>query len=209
MPLLHDYLFDQLLVPALFIFFLIAALFALAFGLGLIVFRTRAFRSLGPMDHWVSARKSLAPFETRREIEPFVYQHRRWFSVVFIVGGLFSGLMLSGKVPALAVARLFGVGEPHMLSTWVVESLGVLMIAGSMLAVVIGVLLGFFPPQLRALESKANRWVSSRKLAKGADQVHLPLDRWFHDSPRTAGCLLAVAALFLAFNSTVALLARS
>lgn len=208
MPLLHDYLFDQLLVPALFIFFLIAALFGLAFGVGLIVFRTRAFQSLGPMDRWVSARRSLEPFETRREIEPFVYQHRRWFSAVFIVGGLFSGLMLSGKVSGLAVARLLGGGEPHLLSAWVVESVGVLIIAGSMLAVVIGVLLGFFPPQLRALESRANRWVSSRKLAKGADQVHLPLDRWFHDSPRAAGCLLAMAALFLAFNSTVALLTR-
>jgi hypothetical protein len=208
MPLLHDYLFDQLLVPALLIFFLIAALFGLAFGIGLIVFRTRAFRSLGPMDRWVSARRSLEPFETRREIEPFVYQHRRWFSAVFIVGGLFSGLMLSGKVSTPALARLFGGGEAH-LSAWAVESLGALIIAGSMLAVVIGVLLGFFPPQLRALESRANRWVSSRKLAKGADQVHLPLDRWFHNSPRTAGCLLTVAALFLAFNSTVALLARS
>lgn len=208
MPLLHDYLFDQLLVPALFIFFLIAALFGLAFGIGLIVFRTRAFQSLGPMDRWVSARKSLEPFETRRQIEPFVYLHRRWFSAVFIVGGLFSGLMLSGKISTPALVGLFGGSESH-LSAWAVESLGVLIIVGSMLAVVIGVLLGFFPPQLRALESRANRWVSSRKLAKGADQVHLPLDRWFHNSPRTAGCLLAAAALFLAFNSTIALLARS
>jgi hypothetical protein len=207
MPLLHNYLFDQLLVPAVFVFFLIAALFGLAFGVSLIVYRTRAFQSLATMDRWVSARESFAPLEKRREIEPFVYQHRLWFSAVFIVGGLCCAYVISGKVPATGIARMYVVGHPQ-LDAWIAQSLVIVLVAGSILAVAIGVLLGFFPPLLRTLERWSNRWVSSRQIAKGADQVHLPLDRWFRNSPRTAGILLAVAALLLAINSTIVLFAR-
>lgn len=208
MPLTHNYLIDHLLVPVVFLFFLVSGLFGIGFGIGLAVFRERVFEVFRPMNRWVSGRKNLEPLEAAHPIEPFVYRNRRWFSAVFIVGGLFSLLMLLTRVDAAAIASIFGDAQQLRIASWLIQSIGVLLIFGSAVAIVIGVMLAFFPRKLQAFESRSNRWFSSRQIAKGADEVHLPLDRWFQKSPRTAGCILAVAALILTINSIVVLLGR-
>jgi hypothetical protein len=206
MPLLNNYLFDQLLVPVVFLFFLVSGIFGVGLGIGLVVFRTRVFRLFSPLNRWVSVRKSLEPMEARHEIEPFVYQYRRWFSALFIIGGAFSIFMLMVKVDAAAVASVFGAGRFSFIGPWAIQSLATVLIVGSVLAIAIGIILGFFPRALAALELRANRWYSSGRMARGADEMHLPLDRWFESSPRTSGCILAVAALFLTVNSAIVLL---
>ena len=208
MPLMHNYLFDQLLIPALFAFFLVSGLFGFGFGIGLIVYRARAFQLFDPLNRWFSARRNLEVMEATHTIEPFVYRNRRWFSTVFIAGGLFSIFMLVAKTHAATVATLFYGGRAMAFETWIVQSLGVLLVVGSVLAVVIGVVLGFFPQKLREFERRTNHWFSSRQMVKGADDMHLPLDRWFHTSPRAAGCILAIAALILTINSTIVLFGR-
>ena len=208
MPLLNNYLFDQLLVPVVFLFFLVSGIFGVGLGIGLVVFRGRVFRLFGPMNRWVSARKSLEPMEARREFDRFVHKYRLWFSALFIIGGTFSIFMLVAKVHATAVASVFGPGRFSVIGPLIVQSLGALLIVGSVLAIAIGIILGFFPRALAALEMRANRWYSTRQMAKGVDDVHLPLDRWFESSPRTAGSILAVAALILTINSAVVLLSH-
>ena len=208
MPLMHNYLFDEILIPIMYSFFLVSGIAGLALGIGLAASRTRVFRLFKPMNRWVSVRKQLEPMEVPHTIEPFVHQYRRWFSVLFIVGGLFSVLMLAANVHATTVASLFGAGRVSDLESLTLRMAGALLIAGSILSIAIGILLGFFPDKLRALEKHSNRWISSRQMAKGVDDMHLPLDRWFESSPRTAGCILAVAALILTINSTIVLLGR-
>ena len=206
MPLTHNALIDQLLVPALFAFFLIAGLAGAALGAALIVFRGRVFRLFGPMNRWVSARKTLAPLDTLHNIDPTVHKYRRWFSAVFIVGAAFSMIMLVTKLDVATVVSLLGASRFSFVGPWLVESLGWMLLLGSVLAIAIGVILGFFPHVLSALEMRANRWVSSRRIGKGADEMHVPFDRWIESSPRVAGWLLAVAALFLTVNSITVLL---
>lgn len=205
MPLLHNYLFDQLLIPMMYAFFLVSGIAGLALGIGLAVFRTRVFNLFKPMNRWVSVRKQLEPMDVQHRIEPFVYRHRRWFSTLFIVGGLFSVLMLVANAQAAMGTSLLSAGRVSDLESLSIHMVGALLIAGSVLSIAIGVLLGFFPDRLRALEKRSNRWISSRQMGKGVDDLHLPLDRWFESSPRTAGCILAVAALILIINSTIVL----
>jgi hypothetical protein len=205
MPLLNNYLFDELLVPAVFLFLLVSGLVGVGLGIGLVVFRSRVFPLFGPMNRWVSARKNLEPMEAPHDIEPFFHRHRYWFSALFLIGGAFSILMLALKVDAAAVASVFGARR-SFIGPWVIQTLTTLLIAGNVLAIAIGIILGFFPRVLAALEMRTNRWYSSRQFVKGADEMHVPLDRWFESSPRAAGWILAVAALILSINSAVVLL---
>ena len=208
MPLLNNYVVGEILVPVVFLFFLVSGIFGVGLGIGLVVFRGRVFHLFGPLNRWVSARKSLEPMEARHEIEPFVRKYRRWFSALFIIGGAFSIFMLVAKVHATAVASVFGAGRFSVIGPLIIQSLGALLIVGSVLSIAIGILLGFFPRALVALEMRTNRWYSSRQMVKGADEMHLPLDRWFESSPRAAGCILAAAALILTVNSAIVLLGR-
>ena len=206
MPLTHNVLIDQLLVPALFTFFLIAGLAGAALGVGLIVFRDRVFRFFGPMNRWVSARKTLEPLDALHHIDPTVHKYRRWFGAVFIIGAAFTMIILVAELDIAEVVFLLGGSASSFGLHWLVESLGWMLLAGSALALAIGIILEFFPHALGVLETRANRWVSSRQFAKGVDEMHVPFDRWIESHPRAAGWLLAVAALFLAVNSITVLL---
>lgn len=206
MPLFNNYVVDEILIPVVFLFFLVSGIFALGFGIALVVFRDRVFSKLGSMNRWFSARKNLAPMEIQRDMEPFFHKYRRWFSAFFIVGGVFSIFVLAAKVNAAAVVSVFGARPQSFIGPWVVQSLATLMIFGSLLAIVMGIILGFFPRALGALEMRSNRWVSSRQMVKGVDNMHLPLDRWFQSSPRVAGGVVTVAALFLVIVSAAVVL---
>ncbi|MEO8009618.1 MAG: hypothetical protein ABI728_14010 [Betaproteobacteria bacterium] len=206
MPHLSNYVVDEILVPVVFLFFLASGIFGVGLGIGLIVFRARIFHLFGPMNRWVSARKNLKPLESLRDIEPFVHKYRRWFSALFILGGVFSIFMLAEKVDVVAVTSVFGLRRSSIIGPWVIQSLVTFLIIGSVLAIAIGIILGFFPRALAAVEIRTNRWYSSRQFAKGVDESHVPLDSLFESSPRTAGCVLAVGALILSVSSMIVLL---
>src|SRR5258706_3128464 len=107
MPLLHNYVVDEILVPVMFLFFLISGIFGVGWGVGLVVFRNRAFRMFIPVNRWVSAGENLQPMEVRHDIEPFFHKYPRWVSAVFIVGGTFSTFTLAAKGDATARAAAF------------------------------------------------------------------------------------------------------
>jgi hypothetical protein len=208
MPHLNNYVVDEILVPVIFLFFLVTGIFGIGFGIGLAVFRVRVFRFFLPMNRWISARKNLAPMEALHDMEPLFHKYRRWFSAVFVIGGLFSIIMLAAKVNAAAVVSVFGAKHFSSIGPWVVQSLATFLIMGSLLAIVVGIILGFFPQVLGTLETRSNRWVSSRQMVKGADTMHLPLDRWFEASPRAAGSILAAASLILTVVSAIVVFGR-
>jgi hypothetical protein len=206
LSLTHNVLIDQLLIPTLFVFFLIAGIAGAALGAALIVFRGRAFHMLGPMNRWVSARETLASLETVHNVDPTIYKYRRWFSAFFIVGAAFSMIMLLARFSVASVVAFLGANSSSIFARWLVESLGWMLFVGSALAMAIGVILGFFPRLLATLEAYANHWYSSRRAGRGVDQMFFTLDRWVESSPRTAGWIIATAALALAANSAVVLI---
>jgi hypothetical protein len=208
MLLTHNILVDQLLVPALFAFFLVAGIAGTALGMGLILFRGGLFHILSPMNRWVSGNKALAPLEALHNIDPTVYKYRRWFSAAFIVGAALSMFMIVVKLDAGAVLSVFGGSRHSIITNWLVERLRWLMLAGDVLALAIGIVLGFFPNALGTLEKRTNRWYSPRQLGQRADDMHLTLDKWVQNSPRIAGWIISIGALIVIINSAMVLLGR-
>jgi hypothetical protein len=163
MPLTHNDLIDQLLVPAAFLFFLVAGIAGTALGAALIVFRGRVSGLFRPMNRWVSVRKSLGPLEKPHNIAPTVYKYRRGFSAAFIVGAAFSIVMLVTKVDVRAVVSRGA--DPHsFVGRWMWESLGWLLIE---------LRTGdrdrhhsqFFPRVL-GRSTRANHWYSPRRIGE-------------------------------------------
>lgn len=198
-----DYLVDQLLVPFVLWFFIVAGSVGIALGVGLIVGSARTLRFLGTTNRWVSLQNGLKPMEEPHDIGKAVYGHRRWFGAVFAVGGAFVIFMLLAKVEAAAVVSVLGRSAAPVIVAWIVESLWWILVAGGALAVVIGVMLVFSTDALRALEAPVNRWYSPRPLGKGADTLHLTLDQWVETFPRTAGWMLALGAAIVLIASMI------
>jgi hypothetical protein len=203
-----NYLVDQLLIPFVLWIFIVAGIVGIALGACLIIGSARTLRFLGIMNRWVSLRKSLKSMEEPHDIGKAVYGHRRWFGAAFAVGGAFAIFTLLAKVEVAAAVSTLGMNATPVIVTWIVESLRWILVAGGALAVVIGVMLVLSADALRALEARVNRWYSPRQLGKGADTMHLTLDRWVETFPRTAGWMLALGAAIVLIASMIVWLGR-
>ena len=204
----HNALVDQLLVPALFLFLLVAGLAGVALGAALILFRGRILRILGPMNRWVSGRKPLAALEAQYNIDSTVYKYRRLFSAVFILGAVFSLIVVFARLSFDSVVSMLGSTRFSAVIPWLVQGLAWMLLTGCLLAIGIGVILGFFPRALARIEAWTNRWYATRPLGSGADRMFFMVDDWVESSPRAAGWIIAIAALALAVSSAIVLLAR-
>jgi len=103
-------------------------------------------------------------------------------------------------------------GPTQKILAWLLESTKWILVAGSLLAIAVGVMLAFFPNAMHALEGYANRWVSTRQMtrpiAEGGDRMHLALDRVVAAYPRTAGWILVILSLGCVFATGSTLFAR-
>ena len=193
---------DQLLTPFILLFFIVASITGIALGVCLILGSSRTLKVLGNMNRWISLRSTLKPMETPHDIGKTVYGHRRWFGIAFLIGGAFAILMLLASVEVTAVVSALG-SKASPVVPWIVESLKWILVAGGVVAVVVGVMLAFSPDALRALEARLNRWTSTRQLGRGADTMHLALDQWVETYPRTAGWMLALGAAIVLIASII------
>lgn len=203
MPLSNDYLVDQLLIPAVVMFFLVWGLIGAAIGAGLIVCSAKTFRLFRMMNHYVSTRHGLKPLAMPHDIGQSVRKHRRLIGAFFVLGAAYSIYSLVAWFDNSAIVSALDLRYPRPFVAWILESVRWSLIVFSVFAIVIGVMLGYFPDALGRFEAQANRWVSVRKLTVGVDTMHLTLDRLVEAFPRSAGSIIVIAALYVAANAAI------
>ncbi|MBM3357156.1 MAG: hypothetical protein FJY54_05460 [Betaproteobacteria bacterium] len=201
--------FRQWVAEVLALFFLVGGFAGIAVGVSLIMNSERTLRFFNSMNRWVSVRRASRPLEIPRDTTRVIQKHRRWLAAAFIAGGAFSIFILVTKFDANATIlglNLTAVRTP--VASWIVDSGRWILIAGNVVAVVVGILLAFFPAALAVLEAGGSRWYSGRQLLKGADMMNVSLDKWVTANPRRAGVVITAASLLMMGNFGIMLLGQ-
>ena len=209
MPRFNDYVIDQLIAPALVLFFFIGGLAALAIGVGLIFRSPRVFRISGILSHSVSTRTATKPLAIPRDSSQFFFKHRLMVGVVFVVSALYADYGLLTGAGNAAIVSLFNTALPPGYVFWIVESVRYFLLVGCTVSIIVGILLVTSPDNLKRVETAGGRWVSPRNMALGADKMNLSFDRWVAAYPRTAGLIIALPALAMVLYFGDQLLRRS
>ncbi len=198
MNVVNGLAFRQWAAQFLVVLFLAGGLTLLAIGVSLIIRSAGTLRFFSAMNRWVSMRRAFRPIEIPRDTRQAVQKYRRWLAAIFIAGGVFAIFGLATRFDAGAVIFVFGLDflRPSFAS-WVVESTRWVLITGNLAGIVVGIMLGFFPDALIALEARGGHWYSERQLAKGADTMNLTLDKWVAAFPRASGWIITFFALVL------------
>jgi hypothetical protein len=180
------------------LFFLISGFALLAVGLLLVVNSAAALRFFDGMNRWVSMRRATRPLEIARDTQPLVQRHRYLIAAFVIAAGVFAISGLLTQYEAKAAVRMLGLDVLRpALGLWLVDSARWLLVAGSVLGIVIGLLLAFAPEKLARIEAQGGDWYSERRLVKGADAMNTGLDAQVAARPRAAGIIIVVLALLL------------
>jgi len=164
-------------------------------GIGLIVSSARTLRFFRAMNRWISMRGALKPMEIPRDTELLSHGHRRLLGYALIGGGAFSAFGLIAGVDAAAVGASFAKGDMVRIVAIAAAALKWFLVVGSVAGVAVGFLLRFSPDALTSIEKHANRWISSRRAMRGADDLNLTLDRLVEAHPVPWGWILVCTTL--------------
>jgi len=205
MPLSNNYFVAHVVIPSALVFVLIVGVVGVLLGLGLISRNESLLRLLDRLNHWTSIRRSLKPLEVPRDVEQGARRHPRGLGVVVLVGAAFSLYFLLLRVSGSDLTALLTTSGSKVAVLWFANSLRWALIAANIIALLIGVTLAFFPHLMGPLAARANRWISSRRLAMKADEMDLTLDLVVRAYPRLAGTLIAIGALVPAVGASIML----
>jgi hypothetical protein len=192
-----NHVIDQLLIPAVLWLFVVVAMAGIAVGLGLLFRGADTLRFLHRLNRWVSLRGNLKPLEEVHDISRTVYGRRREIGIALLAGGAYVVFMLVVKVQFASLIAILSRDNSPVIVELLVESLRWLLVVGGIAAMVFGAMLAFSTEAFRRIEARVNEWYSPRRLAKGADTMHLTLDQWAAAFPRTAGVALIAGCTML------------
>lgn len=200
-------LLERVIVPTLVICLLVGGVASVLFGLALVLRTPQTLVFMRRMNSWVSTRRALKTVEIPRSVGEPSKRGKIGLALFFLVGGAFALYVLLVRLEVPRVALILGVN----LKRWFIASVAVqtmkwFLVAGSVLALLVGVLMLFFPGRLTAFEQRMNRWYSTRKLLPpGGEVMKSPLDMLVDLYPRTVGWIIVAASVLVAAAMAVLL----
>ena len=195
MPRFNNYIFDQLIAPAIVWFFFIGGIVAVAIGVGLILRSPKVFRLFDLVNHSVSTRHATRALEVSRDSSQFVSKYRHPIGIVFVVGAVYSVWGMVTGAGNSAIVAMLNLKLPAGYVFWIVESLRYFLVVGCTTSIIVGILMLISPETLKAIESVGSRWFSTRQMVPDADKMNLSFDKWIAAFPRTAGFIITFPAL--------------
>ena len=199
----------QILFRFLVVVVLVFGVIGFAVGVGLVASSARTFRFMHAMNRWVSTRGAFKPLDVPRDTGHLGRKYRRWVGAFLIAGGLVAVFGLLTRYNASAIATLFAKGAMRPLAAIVAETARWVLIVGSVSGVAVGLLLCWAPNALGRFEKHADKWVSTRQVIRGEDDMHLTLDRLVEAHPKRSGWIFICTALCVVAYSGVLLFTRA
>lgn len=200
---------DRVLIPSLLTFLLIGGVSGVALGCALLVRSERTLKFVRSMNRWVSSRRAMREMEIPRQAHRPLTSGKPWLGAFLVIGGAFVLYYLIARVEIPRTAAVLGVDlQRWFLAGVALQTSRWFLVAGSALAVAVGLLLLFFPRALRAFEVHMNHWYSTRQLLAESDAMRTPLDFLVEAYPRPCGWIIAASSALVAAAMTVLLVAR-
>ena len=91
-----------------------------------------------------------------------------------------------------------------LIQSWLMQSLVIFLMLGSLAGMAVGLLLVLRPQSLQRLGQTLNRWVSTRHLEQPLERS-INLDPWFYRYRRSSGALTLLGAGYIIYFFTVSM----
>ena len=140
-----------------------------------------------------SMRRATRRLDVPRNIDPLFYRHHRVAGAVVVALAVFLLYVLvfeeTGRWQALVA------DDYRQLAAILVEFAHIVVWIASILALIVGTIVFVRPSALKAVERRANRWVTTRPYTRGLEREHTGLDERLARHPRVWGTIIAIAGL--------------
>jgi hypothetical protein len=195
MPHAAAYFWTQILAPSLNAFALVVSLLGLAIGVGLLVSASGTLAIFRRVNRRVSMRQATRALEVPRNVEGPAGKRHPLMGIAFLIGGGYTAIVLLTQVDTARAISAIGAARNAVAAGLVIDAVRWFLVVGGTAAVALGAMLLLAPDRLRVVEERANRWVSTRQMLRGSEDMHEGLDRLVVAHPRAAGALLCAGSV--------------
>lgn len=141
---------------------------------------------------WVSADKVNEQLDRPRWIERYFYRHHRLVGALLLIGAIF---VLYAFLFSHNMRRISAVMASGSWGLW--EALSGMLLIGSVLAALVGVIVLTRPSMLGEIEKSSNRWIVTEGMVKIFNGMHHSFDQQFLRHRKTAGVLMIAGSLYI------------
>ncbi len=181
---------------SLWIFFLIASVFAFFVGLGLALRSVRMLRICAFMNRWVSVRRMTKPLYVPHYVEPVLLK-RPTILGMLVIGGASISVYLLSRGGFDAIYPSYKTLLPYTSTVILAGAVRNVLLTGNALCIVVGVMLLFSPQKFTRIERYTDAWYSIRKHTLPLDKMHSEVDQWVLAHPTVSGAALMMMSLGL------------
>lgn len=183
---------NAILLQAFLIFLGGAALLGILVGAGMLLKHEQVMRLNQYFSRWMSTDKMGEQFDRPRWTERFFYRHHRLVGAGLLIGAM---LVLYTFLISYNLRKISAVIARDYW--WLLDALVGLLLIGSVLAAIIGIVMLSRPSLLRDLEKSANRWISTDRLLKFFNGMHYSVEQSIFQHRKLAGIFLICGSLYI------------
>jgi len=141
---------------------------------------------------WVSADKVHEQLDRPRWIERYFYRHHRVVGAALLIGAIFVVYVFLFSKKMRRISAVMASGSPGL---W--DALVGMLLIGSVLAALVGLVVLARPSLLREIEKSSNRWIATEGMVKLFDGMHYSFDQGLLRHRKTAGVLMIAGGLYI------------
>ena len=169
----------------------------LLLGIVLVAVPDRVRNASRGLDRWISTELFFRTMDKPHNLERSFYHHHRLFGVLIMLGALYVLYALTLPVDVDTVIASLPVIKNQVLSSWVYSSARYVLIGMNAVIVLAGAVILFRPSLLKAMETYANRWITSDKPVQQLNQSHAIPEHIFPRNIRLFGVAVTLAGVYI------------
>jgi len=186
----------SVLGQALYILLLLGVALGLLVGILLLIDSQRVLRWNAYLNRWISTGESLRVLDQPHDLNRIVYRWHRILGLVVLAAALYALDVLVFNIQSRPLAHIFrGLANPATLQLFA-ESARWFLVAGNVLAILVGMILVLRPSLLKGVEGWTDRRYSPRLSIPNLDEPRYQPDEFVRAHLRLAGIVAAGGSLF-------------
>ena len=186
----------SVLGQALYILLLLGVALGLLVGILLLIDSQRVLRWNAYLNRWISTGESLRVLDQPHDLNRIVYRRHRILGLVVLAAALYALDVLVFNIQTRPLAHIFrDLANPATLQLFA-ESARWFLVAGNVLAILVGMILVLRPSLLKGVEGWTDRQYSPRLSSPNLDEPRYQPDEFVRAHLRLAGIVAAGGSLF-------------
>ena len=186
----------SVLGQALYILLLLGVALGLLVGILLLIDSQRVLRWNAYLNRWISTGESLRVLDQPHDLNRIVYRGHRILGLVVLAAALYALDVLVFNIQTRPLVHIFrDLANPATLQLFA-ESVRWFLVAGNVLAILVGMILVLRPSLLKGVEGWTDRQYSPRLSSPNLDEPRYQPDEFVRAHLRLAGIMAAGGSLF-------------